>query len=470
MGSRRLWLFPVLQILVSSAQLCEIPPGNGHRVASLSAELLSLAHDATRAPDPSLYLGLRLSERHSLEKERLYLERLQGVYQPNDSNDQVAPRYQEQPGTGRLALYLLALRGACHDMDTPEAHRLVTQLKLHLHKEKAEIGPESLGRPLSNYYQYGLGLLALCVHGKMVDGHVIHKLLHAEEHGRLGIHGKLSVDTEAMAGLAFACLQRAAFYPPELRAKLRQSVERVKGKILEGQTPAGAFGNIYSSPLAAQFLLAVGQSRKEPECPKGMASLLRHLEQGDSPDVLFKSQLLPVLNGKSYLDIASVECHAETGKEGRRAGAMVPKPPATHLFRNDRWLFSILVDLLLCRRPGPWHPLTHIATAHPAKQTDSRPADCEAPAAQAAPLPPGADGGPGLLSAGCAEGGFQARTGATHVSSPWQSSRSCQSQNPLGSSVLGLGFFAFHHLATPRLCFALLCPGLRPRRPSRARF
>ncbi|XP_008117996.2 transcobalamin-2 [Anolis carolinensis] len=344
MGSRRLWLFPVLQILVSSAQLCEIPPGNGHRVASLSAELLSLAHDATRAPDPSLYLGLRLSERHSLEKERLYLERLQGVYQPNDSNDQVAPRYQEQPGTGRLALYLLALRGACHDMDTPEAHRLVTQLKLHLHKEKAEIGPESLGRPLSNYYQYGLGLLALCVHGKMVDGHVIHKLLHAEEHGRLGIHGKLSVDTEAMAGLAFACLQRAAFYPPELRAKLRQSVERVKGKILEGQTPAGAFGNIYSSPLAAQFLLAVGQSQKEPECPKGMAFLLRHLEQGDSPDVLFKSQLLPVLNGKSYLDIASVECHAET--DGLALGT--PSPTLPQPTRQSK---RIAVQLIVKRPP-----------------------------------------------------------------------------------------------------------------------
>ncbi|XP_060641300.2 transcobalamin-2 [Anolis sagrei] len=344
MGSRWLWFFPILQILISSVQLCEIPSGNGHRVASLSAELLALAHDATREPDPNIYLGLRLTKHHSLEKERLYLERLKGVYQPNNSSDQVAVKYQEQPGTGRLALYLLALRAACHNMETPEAHRLVTQLKLHLHKEKEEIGSENLGQPLTNYYQYGLGLLALCIHGKMADVHVIHRLLHAEEHSRLGIHGKLSVDTEAMAGLAFACLQRATFYPPELGVKLHQSVERVKAKVLQAQTPEGAFGNIYSSPLAAQFLLAVGQSQKEPKCPKGMTSLLQHLEQGDSQDVLFKSQLLPVLNGKSYLDIASMECHTE--RDGLALGT--PSPTAPHATRPSK---QIAVQLIVKQPP-----------------------------------------------------------------------------------------------------------------------
>lgn len=47
---------------------------------------------------------------------------------------------QEPPNTGQLALYLLALRAACQDMETPLERQLVTQLKLHLHKEKASIG------------------------------------------------------------------------------------------------------------------------------------------------------------------------------------------------------------------------------------------------------------------------------------------------------------------------------------------
>lgn len=59
-------------------------------------------------------------------------------------------------------------------------------------------------------------------------------------------------DTEAMAGLAFICLTQATVYTPDLLAELGQAVHRVKGNILQAQTPTGTFGNIYSSPLAMQ--------------------------------------------------------------------------------------------------------------------------------------------------------------------------------------------------------------------------
>ncbi|ETE56636.1 hypothetical protein L345_17653, partial [Ophiophagus hannah] len=108
------------------------------------------------------------------------------------------------------------------------------------------------GHPITNYYQYSLGILALCVHNKRIDSEVIRKLLSAKRNGRFYHHQTLSVDTEAMAGLAFVCLERTPTYPQNLQVGMRRAVKRAKGKILEAQTPDGVYGNNYSSPLAVQ--------------------------------------------------------------------------------------------------------------------------------------------------------------------------------------------------------------------------
>jgi len=44
-------------------------------------------------------------------------------------------------------------------------------------------------RPKTNYYQYSLGILALCVSGVRVSTHVSHKLIHAVEHAQVK-HGE----------------------------------------------------------------------------------------------------------------------------------------------------------------------------------------------------------------------------------------------------------------------------------------
>lgn len=40
-------------------------------------------------------------------------------------------------------------------------------------------------RPLTNYYQYSLGVLALCVSDVRVNNHVTNKLIKATEHEHL---------------------------------------------------------------------------------------------------------------------------------------------------------------------------------------------------------------------------------------------------------------------------------------------
>lgn len=48
---------------------------------ALSAQLLGLAGDPARDPDPAVYLALRLAREHDPRLERRYLERLQDTFQ-----------------------------------------------------------------------------------------------------------------------------------------------------------------------------------------------------------------------------------------------------------------------------------------------------------------------------------------------------------------------------------------------------
>ncbi|XP_026577986.1 transcobalamin-2 isoform X1 [Pseudonaja textilis] len=310
----RLPFLLLFHLLFASAQLCEIPAGALELIQTLNSDLLKVAGDGSQEPNPSLYLALRLSSQHNLEKEREYLNRLTDVFQPQSSSPGMPSELnrRKKPGTGELALYLLAQRAACQDMDTPERNRMVTRLKLLLNKEMKQIGHKEKGHPITNYYQYSLGILALCIHNKRTDPEVIWKLLSAEHNGRFYHHQTLSVDTEAMAGLVFVCLEQSPSYPHNLQVGVRRAMKRAKAKILEARTPDGVYGNIYSSPLAVQFLSAVGMRQNQQEFSSGMAALRQRLERGDFQNNVIRSQLLPALYCKSYVDIASMACQTQT--------------------------------------------------------------------------------------------------------------------------------------------------------------
>ncbi|KAM4808481.1 transcobalamin-2 [Rhinophrynus dorsalis] len=292
------------QCLITSVKLCEIPEGNTRLIQSLNLKLLRSTLDVSTKPNPSIYIGLRLSEDHSLAREADYLQRLKTSLETINSGTKTDN--QDEPSTGIIALYLLALKASCEDMDKPERIRLITKLKSLLHEEKKQI--VGTGQPESNYFQISLGIMALCVHGKKVDLHVIQKLLNWEGQDA-AVHGDMiSVDTEAVAGLAFLCLKRSGQYPPTVNAQLRAAVKSVNQKILTSQTKEGTFGNIYSTPLAVQFFTALGNSKDRQECPKATAALLEAMKQGKFSNPMMMSQLMPALHKKSYLDVAKVDC------------------------------------------------------------------------------------------------------------------------------------------------------------------
>lgn len=297
------------------ADICSIPEVDSTLVQRLGQRLLpwidqlSLEH-----PNPSIYVGLRLSSLESRANEALYLHSLKLNYQQSllgsastdDDSD-----YQAKPSMGQLALYLLALRANCEFVGGRKGDRLVSQLKRFLEDEKRAIGDNHKGHPHTSYYQYGLSILALCVHQKRVHDSVVGKLLYAVEHNHHLHQGHLSVDTMAMAGLAFTCLKRSNLNPDQ-RNRITRAIRTAQEKILRAQTPEGLFGNVYSTPMALQFLMTSHMPGEElgTSCLKATTALLASLKDEAFQNVLMISQLLPVLNHRSYVDLISPDCLA----------------------------------------------------------------------------------------------------------------------------------------------------------------
>ncbi|XP_047618434.1 transcobalamin-2 isoform X1 [Phacochoerus africanus] len=304
------------------AWTCEIAKVDSDLVERLGQRLLPwMDRLSLEQLNPSIYVGLRLSGLQAGPKEAHYLHSLKLSYQQsllrsassNDKSDSEA-----KPSMGQLALYLLALRANCEFVGSRKGDRLVSQLKGFLETEKRAIGHNHKGHPHTSYYQYGLSILALCLHRKRVHDSVVGKLLYAIEHEQ---HPDLSVDTTAMAGLAFSCLEVSNLNLNQ-RDRIALAIQRVQERILRAQTPEGHFGNVYSTPLALQFLMtSLKPTEKQgTACLKAKAALLDSLQHKAFQNPLVISQLLPVLNQKSYVALISPNCQApkvilETVKE-----------------------------------------------------------------------------------------------------------------------------------------------------------
>ncbi|XP_035426980.1 transcobalamin-2 [Cygnus atratus] len=320
-----MWL---LLVLLPAAALpargCRAPGEAAVRV--LSARLLGLAAELGLDADPGVYVGLRLAGEHDLRAERRYLERLRDTFQGRygrslesashsshghrhrDAEHSTDTRAAAQwPETGRLALYLLGLRATCPPPDPSPQRFLVTWLKYYLEKDWE--GSRRHGHPLTSYYQYSLGVLALCVHRKRVREEVIQRLLVAEQHRRFRHAGSSTVDTEAVAALAFACLEREQLVRPRLAAELRAAVRGIRARFVAAQSEDGFIGNVFSTPLAMQVFIATNRCRTQPAYGRATAALLQRLDAFTSAAAM--AQALPVLHGRSYLDIASMQCKEE---------------------------------------------------------------------------------------------------------------------------------------------------------------
>ncbi|XP_058850761.1 transcobalamin-2-like [Acipenser ruthenus] len=321
------WTFLALVVLgvfsIVSGKICEVPSGNANLITSLNKKLLRSVEDESEEPNPSVYLGLRLSSTHSLSLELEYLAKLQTTLVPSLKSS--LSEHKPQPITGLLALQALALRAACADPITATLNdkTVLQHLKQQLHHEKEHIANSN--RPLTNYYQYSLGVLSLCVNGVRLNPHVIHKLTEAQKHSAFLHKDSASVDTEAMAGLAFQCLKDSAeLYDARLNEHVQHALGAVKAELVKAQDEKGLIGNVFSTPLAVQALLAMNSAASQ--CSTAVETLVTEMSLGTFHNPMAISQLLPVLHQKTYLDISKMDC---TGEDDSLV--LEPRPPAGDL-------------------------------------------------------------------------------------------------------------------------------------------
>ncbi|KAM3611921.1 uncharacterized protein V6R79_025908 [Siganus canaliculatus] len=289
----------------ASGKPCDTEGTHAELLLSLNKNLLRSLETQQEQPNPSVHLALRLSSNHNLAKENENLNRLKN----NVHNDIQSSLTNSQPVTGLLALYSLALKSSCYDLNTvtftvgEKSETLLTHLKKQMEQEKEHIAFSH--RPLTNYYQYSLGVLALCVSGVRVNNHVSNKLIKAAEHHRF-THGDVeSVDTYAMAGMALQCVKDAGSNVHNA-AELDSALTKIKQKLLASRRTDGHIGNEYSTGLAVQALLAMGSP--VADCAASMEAMRTDSRSNTYHNPMALSQVLPALHRNSYLTVKNMDC------------------------------------------------------------------------------------------------------------------------------------------------------------------
>ncbi|XP_034094303.1 transcobalamin-2 [Gymnodraco acuticeps] len=289
----------------ASGKPCETQTSNSELHMSLNKNLLRSLETQEGLPNPSVHLALRLSNFHNLAKESENLNKLK-----NDlHNDIQSSLSNSQSVVGLLSLYTLALKSSCYDLNTitftvgERSETLLTHLKKQMEQEKENIAFSH--RPLTNYYQYSLGVLALCVSGIRVNHHVSNKLIKAAEHEQFQHGDTGSTDTYAMAGMALQCVKDAGSHVQNA-TELDTVLSKIQQKLLASRRNDGHIGNEFSTGLAVQALLAMGAPVSE--CAASMEAMRTDARNNRYHNAMAISQVLPALQQKSYLTVKSKKC------------------------------------------------------------------------------------------------------------------------------------------------------------------
>lgn len=289
----------------ASSKPCDTAGSNSELLLSLNKNLLRSLEGQEGLPNPSVHLALRLSDYHNLAKESEHLNKLK----INLHNDIQSSLSNSQSVVGLLALYTLALKSSCFDLNTVTftvsdiSETLLTHLKKQMEQEKEHIAFSH--RPLTNYYQYSLGVLALCVSSIRVNNHVSNKLIKAVEHEHFKHGDAESTDTYAMAGMALQCVKDAGSHVLNA-AELDTALSKIKQKLLASRRADGHIGNEFSTGLAVQALMAMGS--QVAEYATSMEAMRTDARSNTYHNPMAISQILPALQQKSYLTVKSKEC------------------------------------------------------------------------------------------------------------------------------------------------------------------
>lgn len=286
-----------------SSGICSVPSDQQWLVRSIQTQLENWASLQSQ-PDPSVLIALDLAEDHNLRVIRQLVQ-------------QIKDTAGTEMSSGKVALYVLALRSACQnptDVSTPEKHvNLVQVLENKTEEEIKYI--DTTGTPKTTYYQLALDTLALCVEKSPELERAASALANASLHKCFQFQGRFSVDTGAVASLALFCVHegRNQSQENELTRTIRTALALITEEILKAQKNNSILGNIYSTGLAMQALSVTSEFYNHTawNCEKTLKEVLHQVTEGAFSRPAAASQILPSLVGKTYLDVRGLTCTSE---------------------------------------------------------------------------------------------------------------------------------------------------------------
>ncbi|XP_072194184.1 cobalamin binding intrinsic factor [Excalfactoria chinensis] len=258
--------------------------------------ILQLSAMDSEPPNPSVLLALSLAGDSSKARQYLF-----------EQIKETAVKQAKDMSSGQVALYTLSLLSSCCNPRHVKVHgQSVDLLSILQEKTDQEVAHwEENGFPQSTLFSMGLDAQALCVVG--AGGYQSAAVILAKQ--LLSSQDRLSVDEQAMMALALVCAYNRTEHQ-DVQDLLKTALTKVSSAFLDKQAEGnGIIGNIYSTGLAMQLLLAAGKfyAPRPWDCSQPVATITKHHLQ----QPMAVAQALPALVGRTYLDSASLDCSPE---------------------------------------------------------------------------------------------------------------------------------------------------------------
>ncbi|XP_069755249.1 transcobalamin-1-like [Narcine bancroftii] len=205
-----------------------------------------------------------------------------------------------------VGLYVLAISACClspfhiPDPKNGPSIDLVAILMERLEQEMASVA--RYGHPVTTYYQVALAFLGLCETRAPISK------IHVQTFSEAVLKSLIfKVDTKAVSALAARCLLDQGYKPLD---QIRTALIKLTAGLYCARTENGTIGNLYSTGLAMQALIANEDMFprliwRAAEVELAMLSAV-HAGAFDMP--ISAAQLLPALLGRSFLDVDQMPC------------------------------------------------------------------------------------------------------------------------------------------------------------------
>ncbi|XP_019609638.2 cobalamin binding intrinsic factor [Rhinolophus sinicus] len=283
---------------------CSVPPAQKALVNGLQVLMeSSVTHSAY--PNPSVLIAMNLAGAYNLETQKLLTYKLMA----SDTADLTI---------GQLALTIMALTSSCRDPGNKVSI---------LQKQMENWAPSSPNAEASSFYGPSLAVLALCQKNPETTLPIAARFAKT----LLANSSPFNIDTGAMATLALTCMYNKipvgseAGYRMLFGQVLKDTVENISMRIKD----SGIIGDIYSTGLAMQALsVTPEQPNKEWNCKKTVDTILNEIKQGKFHNPMSIAQILPSLEGKTYLDVPHVSCSPDHEVQPTLPNSLSPVPPS----------------------------------------------------------------------------------------------------------------------------------------------